>query len=208
MKKLFILLVFIPFISFAQEFISKKQSVTIGFSTHPIAYNKEIVIKIINDEIEFELPDSGLFLSSIIAKRKFKKDGYDATELKTKNGCIIYIYKDYLFMNLSKFNNAYISYYLENYIEPTPEEKAKSEELADYNLNIKLYGKFNADCIKEKKVKIGMKDTAVLKILGVPQSINKTEIKTVISEQWIYDNINIYLDNGIVTAIQQHLSNE
>jgi AAA15 family ATPase/GTPase len=73
------------------------------------------------------------------------------------------------------------------------------------DLNVKLYGQFSADCIKEGEVKPGMAGTAVLKILGTPNSINQTETENMITEQLVYDKVNVYLENSIVTAIQRHI---
>lgn len=52
---------------------------------------------------------------------------------------------------------------------------------------------------------IGMTEEKLLQTLwGKPKEINKTETKDGVSEQWVYEsNRYVYLDNGIVTAIQE-----
>ncbi|OMD43025.1 hypothetical protein [Paenibacillus odorifer] len=52
---------------------------------------------------------------------------------------------------------------------------------------------------------IGMSEEKLLQTLwGKPKEINKTETKDGISEQWVYEsNRYVYLDNGVVTAIQE-----
>jgi hypothetical protein len=52
---------------------------------------------------------------------------------------------------------------------------------------------------------IGMTSEEVKESLwGIPLEINKTTTKYSVSEQWVYDNYRyVYLENGIVTAIQE-----
>jgi len=52
---------------------------------------------------------------------------------------------------------------------------------------------------------IGMTEEKLLQTLwGKPKEINKTETKDGVSEQWVYEsNRYVYLDDGIVTAIQE-----
>ena len=56
-----------------------------------------------------------------------------------------------------------------------------------------------------KKPQIGMTETEVLSSLwGKPEDINKTTTAYGVSEQWVYDNNRyVYLDDGIVTSIQE-----
>lgn len=59
--------------------------------------------------------------------------------------------------------------------------------------------------VKDTSPKIGMTaDEVRSSSWGSPQSINKTTTKFGVSEQWVYSGYKyIYLDNGIVTAIQE-----
>lgn len=49
---------------------------------------------------------------------------------------------------------------------------------------------------------IGATQSEVIRIIGKPQKINKTENAFTVSEQWVYENGYIYFDNYIVTTIQ------
>lgn len=65
------------------------------------------------------------------------------------------------------------------------------------------YGQYNATT--KKNPTIGMTAEEVKNSLwGKPNSINRTTTADCISEQWVYSNYRyIYLDNGIVTSIQE-----
>lgn len=70
-------------------------------------------------------------------------------------------------------------------------------------MNIKNYGKENAQHILERKVKIGMTEEMCLDSWGEPKSRNKTILNGKISQQWVYNSgTYLYFDNGILTAIQ------
>lgn len=58
---------------------------------------------------------------------------------------------------------------------------------------------------KKEKPEIGMTEAQVLGTAwGTPKKKNTTTTKNGVSEQWVYgDNRYVYLDNGIVTAIQE-----
>lgn len=56
--------------------------------------------------------------------------------------------------------------------------------------------------IESGKVLLGMTADQVVESIGEPRQIHRTLTKGRRSEQWIYGNINIYLVNGRVTAIQ------
>jgi hypothetical protein len=49
---------------------------------------------------------------------------------------------------------------------------------------------------------IGMTADEVRSIWGIPTDVNRTETVNGVSEQWVYTNGYVYLDNGVVTAIQ------
>jgi hypothetical protein len=132
---------------------------------------------------------------------------------KTKE--VIYIIKGGLFQILDEkvfFNlmgtkyKCFISYWTNNKayeINEVKKSKRETEfEKEEYDKDVKLFGKFAANCLKEKKIKIGLKKDFVIVILGRPLNKNITETKYNYSEQWVYDNKYVYFKNGIVTAIQ------
>ena len=56
--------------------------------------------------------------------------------------------------------------------------------------------------IKERKIKIGMTKEMLLMSLGDPEDINRTVTKDSVSEQFVYGDQYVYLENGVVTAWQ------
>jgi len=56
--------------------------------------------------------------------------------------------------------------------------------------------------IKAHKVGIGMTADQVIQSVGKPQSVNRTTTAAGVNEQWVYGGGYVYLDNGIVTAVQ------
>lgn len=111
----------------------------------------------------------------------------------------------------------------DNYVLLKPKVDSIKNEINDYNGEFKdqisdfvndfdqNYGSFNhtnsPDPEKENNSLpfIGMTEEKLLQTLwGKPKEINKTETKDGTSEQWVYEsNRYVYLDNGIVTAIQE-----
>jgi outer membrane protein assembly factor BamE (lipoprotein component of BamABCDE complex) len=53
-----------------------------------------------------------------------------------------------------------------------------------------------------KRVAVGMTATQVRLAWGTPQSINTTTYASGDHDQWVYGNNYVYLENGIVTAMQ------
>jgi hypothetical protein len=192
----------------AQEYISNRQSYISDNSTESIFLNETRNIIISGNNFEIELPDNKLIKGTLILKSDEIKNGRNVKIYETDKGCILVINSDNIFLNLYKTNDIAYTYYLENYVEPPAKsdlEKQKEDEERKYNFNVELYGQFSADCIKEGEVKPGMTGTAVLKILGTPNTINQTETKNKITEQLVYDDVYVYLKNSIVTAIQRHI---
>ncbi len=75
-----------------------------------------------------------------------------------------------------------------------------------YNLSElykKKYGLENWKYIIRGSVKIGMSKEMCIASWGKPKDINKTVLKKVVSEQWVYDNNYLYFENGILRAIQK-----
>lgn len=70
------------------------------------------------------------------------------------------------------------------------EIEAKKEIEADENM------------IKQRKVRIGMTAEQCRKAWGKPQKVNKTTTQHGTREQWVYGNSYLYIENGVLTAIQ------
>ena len=144
----------------------------------------------------------------LIAKlylKKLKKNGlkegklYDAGESN-----ILVVYHDEIFLNIN--GEIASTYFLTNY-ELSPEQEKFLEMESKkyvYDVNVKSYGKLTADCIKDKKIEIGMNYMGIFDILGQPKSINTTETTNGLKQQFIYPNMNIYTEGQFVTAIQTH----
>ena len=210
--KLTLLLTLLLCISaFSQTYISKKSSYSDPETYDEIFVDGEKKVIIDGNKFSITLPPDNVEFNGTFKREMSKsKDGKSKEILKIDNGGLINISEDLIFVNLyaTDFNNMY-TFFLENYVEPTDEEKKIAKENLDktvaenvHKTNIKIFGKFTAECIKDKKIRIGMKAVAIPIVLGQPNSINKTETQNKISEQYVYDYQYIYTENGIVTAIQ------
>lgn len=193
---------------YAQKFISKSLLVSGNQSDEEIFMEEPRTLIISNNTYEIELPDKTVLKGKLTFTSSEILDGKKVNIYNTEDGCPLVIGEDNIFFNLMRTHNIAISYYLNNYIKPpekTEEEKQREFEKFEYEHNIDNYGKFSADCIKEGKVKIGMKGLAVLEILGIPNTINQTETENTLIEQLVYDTKYVYLTNGIVTTIQSRI---
>jgi len=199
-----ILIIFSAYDLNAQKFISKRQHYITNDSEGEYK-DKPRVILITGNKFEIELPNDIILKGTLTLISDETKAGKIINSFKTDKECILVVNEDNIFLNLFKTDGIAYTFYLDNYIEPTEEEKQKTNEEIEYKLNVELYGKFTADCIKEGKVKPGMDGVAVLLILGTPEVINQTETENIISEQLVYDDMYVYLENGKVTAIQRRM---
>ena len=91
-------------------------------------------------------------------------------------------------------------------------EKTLTKEYVNLDSVVSAYGTYDSDGSTKSKYfpigsdpEIGMSETDVkLSSWGSPDSINKTTTEYGVHEQWIYGNGRyIYLDDGVVTAIQE-----
>ena len=210
MKKLtlIIAIVFSGMLMQAQEYVSNRQSYSLGYSVKEVNTYDTIIISIEGDNFKVKLPTDGSLLTGTLTLQSDETtvDGKKYKSYLTDKGCPFSIFEDYIFLNLDLTHNAFISYYFNNYVEPTEEENRIIEEMVEYKIHVELYGKFTADCIKEGVVKPGMDGIAVFFIFGTPNQINQTETKYVMQEQLVYDDKYVYLENGIVTAIQSTIN--
>lgn len=89
-------------------------------------------------------------------------------------------------------------------LQPIEDEMAsdKSRVTAIDELVAKGYSKQKANDLLNGVIWIGMSATELKISLGTPQDVNRTINKYGTSEQWIYGDRYVYLENGIVTTIQ------
>ncbi len=187
----------------AQKYISNRQSYMEGNSSKSIYLDETRYIRINGNQFEVELPDNSLLKGTLTLISDETKDGKRIIVYKTDKGCILVINSDNIFLNLYKTNDIAYTYYLDNYIEPTEKEKQEIKEKTEYEIHVKQYGKLSADCIKDGVIRIGMSGLAVLLVKGTPLAINQTETENLITEQLVYNDMYIYLENGTVSAIQR-----
>ena len=189
----------------AQKYISNRQSYYDAASSQEVYLNQSRSILINGNKFEIELLDKTILKGTITALPVEYVNGKKVIPFKTDKDCILAIYPDMIFLNLFATDKIAISYYLENYAETTPDDKRKADAITEYKLNVESYGKFSADCIKEGKVKPGMNGVAALLILGVPNTINQTETINGLTEQLVYEDQYVYIENGIVKTIQRRI---
>lgn len=70
------------------------------------------------------------------------------------------------------------------------------------NINIKKYGKVLYEKLKRGYYWIGMTDKMALIALGYPSKINRSVGEWGVHEQWVYNNIYLYFENGILKSYQ------
>jgi len=197
--------------SFSQTYISNKSSYSDPESYDEIFVEGEKKIVIVGNEFFLTLPPNDVKFSGTFKRgMSNSKNGKSHEILKIDGGGLIDFGEDLIWVNLyaTDFNNGY-TFYLENFVEPTEEEKRISKEridtkVADYvhQNNVEIFGKFTADCIKNRKIKIGMKEIAIPIILGDPNYINTIETTKIVSKQYVFENKYVYTENGKVVAIQ------
>lgn len=207
MKKLLLpILLLFSIATYAQEYVSHKQSFIEGNNTESTVTNQTRTITILGDRFKAELPDDNTIEGSLtLQSTDDNKKVY-----KTDKGCILIVNDDNIFLNMYKTHDIAYSFYLENHIEPTEEEKAAAKAEIEreteeymYNVHVDLYGEFTANCMREGSVKPGMKREAVAAMLGTPEVINETETTNSIKEQWVYDDMYVYMEKGLVSAVQR-----
>jgi hypothetical protein len=201
---------------FSQTYTSKKQIIIDENNNEIVSLTTNKII--INDTlINIEIPNGNDFLGVVyFYDETLDENNFLNKIYKINGGGIVNIGKDNIFVNLRKKRNSAYTFYLDNYIEPTKEEKEKIKadkirkekgielKILDefYSSLKKDFDDFTIECVKIKSVKIGMNENAVFLILGKAKSINITETKNLISKQFIYNSKYIYTQNGFVTSIQ------
>lgn len=121
-----------------------------------------------------------------------KEDNFSKNERKME--LIAAISPDYQGINAEEIVNVGIEYF-----------GSKEEWQAKHNAYIEQEAKLLDAPVQKVKPEIGMTELEVMKTTwGAPEKKNTTTTSGGTSEQWVYsDNRYVYLDNGIVTAIQE-----
>lgn len=217
MKKFLItLMLHLVFIGlYSQSYISNKQSFNRDYSKDYIDYIGERIIVIKGNIIEIDLPnaENSKFIGKVNKKSETKNSyGVTGTVYYFEGGGLIVVYPDQIYANLSAtFVKGGIQYFLPNYIEPTAEQKKEADRIAKietekskYDIDVKIYGKFTADCIRDQEIRAGMKEAALILIdSNIWEKINKIVTSSGVRKQYVYPNNKyVYVENGIVTAIQ------
>ena len=205
----FAILILLIMQSYGQTYISQKQSY---YGKNDWIYvTGEKVVKINGNNFELELPNqTDKYTGTFSSIKDETQNGEKIKVYYIDGGGLIVLRKDQILANLyaTKYKTAF-NYFLSNYVEPTETEKLaikkKNEEQVAKNIfeaDKKIMGELTAQCIRDKKVRIGMIDEALPLILGSPTKINITETAKGIHKQYVYYQMYIYSENGKVTAIQ------
>lgn len=82
-------------------------------------------------------------------------------------------------------------------------ERAKQDR-ENHERLVRLYGQKKADMIKRGEVAIGFTKAMCKEAWGSPRSVNTTENRSGVHEQWVYGGGRyLYFDNGTLTTIQK-----
>jgi hypothetical protein len=205
-----IISLFISSFIFSQTYESNKQSYFNKDSGEEIFVNGKSTLTIENNEFSVNLPNDFQLNGTLkFSSKKTTGTGFIQKVYKIDGGGLIAINEDNLFLNLGATHNTAYTLFLGNHIDPSEKEKKEKKERIEkaaeeflYKSHTEIFGKLTADCIREGKVKPGMKEIAILLIKGQPLKINKTETSNSISNQYVYDKMYIYTVNRVVTTIQ------
>lgn len=187
----------------SQEYISNKQRYLLGYDAEFTTIEQQKKVTIDGNNIVAELPNGQVFKSEI-KYVSIKKNGLKEGKQYDAGSNTLVVYQDEIFLNIR--GEIVTTYFLSNYELNPEQEKVLEEESKkiEYDNNVKVYGKLTADCIKNKKIEIGMVYNGVFDILGQPKSINTTKTANGLKQQFVYPNMNIYTEGNLVTAIQTH----
>lgn len=131
---------------------------------------------------DFKIEDASIIERCLLLSKKYSLDAV-LKEIRYKNGHIDEDYVAFWYKNSKDYSESEIYLALN-----------KLEIFDDISI---------AQCILEKRVKIGMSKYHVTSAWGKPRNINRTITSYGTSEQWCYNNGNyLYFDDGILTSIQ------
>jgi hypothetical protein len=206
LKLTFLILFISPFnIIFAQKFISNHQESIIGTRPAVVFKNNARVLIIENGFFDVELPKRGRLTGSLTLESEEEINGFKKQVFKTDQDCILVIDENLIFLNLFRTDDMAHTFFLENYVEPSESEKIKKAKETEYTVNVEVYGKFTADCMKEGTIKPGMNGTAVLLVLGTPIDLIERETKSGFSSHLVYENLDVFIENNIVSSIVKRI---
>lgn len=186
---------------FAQKFISHHQESSIGTKPPVVIKNNTRVLIIENGFFDIELPKRGRLTGSLTLESEEEINGFKKQVFKTDQDCILVIDENLIFLNLYRTDDMAHTFFLENYIEPSESGKIKKAKETEYKVNVEVYGKFTADCLKEGIIKPGMNGTAVLLVLGTPTDLIERKTKSGFSSHLVYENMDVFIENNIVSSI-------
>ena len=155
---------------FSQTFESKKQSYFDKVSGDEIFVDNIRKFILDNNNFSVELPDDSKLDGTLkLSSEKITESGFKQKVYKIDGGGLIALNEDNIFLNLYATHDTAFTLFLENYIEPTEKEKEeekarieKSTEEFMHKTHIKMYGELTANCIRDKKIKPGMKKMELL----------------------------------------------
>ena len=188
--------------AYSQTYVSEKQ--TYYFAEKEIdnekIFNDNRTFIVSEDTYFIEMPDNKIITGRF---KKVKIEETNEYKYEMEKGGFFQIGDEKIFMNLYKTDyKCIVNFYLDNGYEIDKKKRNETVTENNYQSNIRVFGEFTAKCIKDKEVRVGMKRIAIVLILGQPNEINETETKSMLSEQWVYENQYVYTENGIVTTIQ------
>lgn len=99
-----------------------------------------------------------------------------------------------------KMKNLAITMHEEKYRQT--KNKNRSDEIALEKSHIKKYGSKTYSKLKEGRRWIGMTKEMAIIAYGYPNSDNKSVGSWVVHNQWVYDNMNLYFEDGVLTSWQ------
>lgn len=175
MKKLLIILLCIPLITFSQENFIDKET------------NKEDYISTTKSKVDIDLRKEASLFSKSINQKILK--GSEVIVLDFKNN--FWLIKKDTIQGWSPLDFIYKTSKMYSIVNNYKE-----------NDNIKKFGLKNGERVNSKKIWIGMTKEMLLASYGSPNKKNINNYGKVTNEQWIYNRSYIYLENDIVTAIQ------
>lgn len=194
----------------SQDFISHTQSYYSPKHHEDIYINKTLRISLTDDEYWLEWPDGQVLSGGLSLYSDTVLNGEPVKIYVTDKKCPISVFNDHIFVNFYRTHDQYYVYHLDNYIFPTEEEKKKMKEenlqaaeKMEYEANVELFGEFAADCIKQGVVKPGLTEAVVVLIKGEPIRINKMVVRNLEVRQFVYEDMYIYVDDGVVSSIQR-----
>ena len=143
-----------------------------------------------------------LYKETIVNGKKNK--GY-----KIGGGGKLWVSFDRILIEPSENGMTAYDFYLSNYIEPTKLEKYIEQkkvendiEQAIYKANVKTYGEITAICIRNKEIRISMKETVLPFIMGKKaDAVFRTDTVNMVKKTYVYGHTYINTENGIVTDI-------